>query len=144
MLWTACTVFPRIRAHTLISTFPRISAHSQANILNTQLPPPPSRITSSTIDCVYCWYKFKHNNRNWISKLSWSIQQQWTKKLLAAASGVTWFNKNCHGGYGWEGVHLTVYVLYCLITAPFYLSLCNVMFNGNDNKKNTVFQSNMY
>ena len=63
-----------------------------------------------------------------------SIQQQWTNKFLAAASGVTWFNENCHGGYEWDGVCLTVYMLYCLISAPFDLSLCNLI----------VFQSNMY
>ena len=58
--------------------------------------------------------------------------------------GVTWFNENCHGGYEWDGVCLTVYMLYCLISAPFDLSLCKLMFNDNENKKNTVFQSNMY
>ena len=43
-------------------------------------------------------------------------------------------DENCHGGYEWDGVCLTVYMLYCLITAPFDLSLCNLI----------VFQSNMY
>ena len=37
----------------------------------------------------------------------------------------------------------TLYVLYCLISSSLYMSLRNLMFNGN-NKKNTVFQSNMY
>ena len=39
-----------------------------------------------------------------------------------------------------------VYVLYFLLSSqpPFYMSLCNLMFNGNNNKKNTVFQSNVY
>ena len=66
------------------------------------------------------------------------------KKFLAAASGVTWFNKNCHGDYEWAEVRLTVYVLYCLISSPFYMSLCNLIFNGNNKKKNTVLESNVY
>ena len=54
-------------------------------------------------------------------------------------------NENCHGGYEWDGVCLTVYVQYFLIYKfPLYMSLCNLMFNGNNKKKNTVFQSNMY
>ena len=33
---------------------------------------------------------------------------------------------------------LTVYVLYCLISSPFYVSLCDLMFKGSNNNKNTV------
>ena len=33
---------------------------------------------------------------------------------------------------------LTVYVLYCLISTPFYVSLCDLMFKGSNNKKNTI------
>ena len=33
---------------------------------------------------------------------------------------------------------LTVYVLYCLISSPFYVSLCDLMFKGCNNNKNTV------
>ena len=32
----------------------------------------------------------------------------------------------------------TVYVLYCLISTPFYVSLCDLMFKGSNNKKNTI------
>ena len=66
-------------------------------------------------------------------------------KFLTAALGVTWFNENCHGGYEWDGVCLSVCaVLSIKFPVPFYMSLCNLMFNGNNNKKNTVFQSNVY
>ena len=54
-------------------------------------------------------------------------------------------NENCHGGYEWDGVCLSVCaVLSIKFPVPFYMSLCNLMFNGNNNKKNTVFQSNVY
>ena len=33
---------------------------------------------------------------------------------------------------------LTVCVLYCLISSSFYVSLCDLMFKGSNNNKNTV------
>ena len=35
-------------------------------------------------------------------------------------------------------VFLTVYVLYCLISSPLYVSLCDLMLKGSNNNKNTV------
>ena len=37
-----------------------------------------------------------------------------------------------------KGFFLTVYVLYCLISPPFYVSICDLMFKGSNNNKNTV------